>query len=196
MLEKCHFIGIGGIGMSGLAQLLLNEKSLVSGSDISSNFVTESLNKNGATVYLGHAANQVPKEATVIYSTDIKKDNPEYLEALKLKCPLWHRSELLQYFMAKSFGIAIAGTHGKTTTSSLLTWVLESSGESPSFAIGGIVPQLTSNAGKGKGKYFVAEACESDGSFLNYKPKGGIVTNIDLDHMDYYKNEPALIESF
>ena len=133
---------------------------------------------------------------TVVYSTDIKKDNPEYQAALNLKCPLIHRSELLQKLMENYQALAVAGTHGKTTTTALLTWVLECSGQAPSYAIGGVVPQLAANAGLGRGKYFVAEACESDGTFLNYRPYGGIVTNIDFDHMDYYGTEAALLGAF
>jgi len=115
---------------------------------------------------------------------------------MNLKCPMLHRSELLQKLMESYHSLAVAGTHGKTTTSSLLTWVLQSCGQSPSFAIGGIVPQLSSNSRQGDGKYFVAEACESDGTFLNYAPHGAIVTNIDFDHMDFYREEKALIDAF
>lgn len=196
MLEKCHFIGIGGIGMSGLARLILNKKIAVSGSDLTSNFVTESLSRDGAQIFLGHSANNVKPGMTVVYTTDIKKDNPEYIAALSLKCPLFHRSELLQKLMESYQSLAVAGTHGKTTTSSLLTWVLESCGEGPSYAIGGIIPQLSSNSGEGNGKYFVVEACESDGTFLNYSPYGAIITNIDLDHMDFYGTENALLDTF
>jgi len=196
MKNKYHFIGIGGIGMSGLARLLLNKQDEVSGSDIAANAVTNKLSESGATIHIGHSEKYVNSGITVIYGTDIKKENPEYQQALKLKCQMLHRSELLQQIMSNYKGLAVAGTHGKTTTSSLLTWVLECSGESPSYAIGGVVPQLSSNAGYGKGKYFVAEACESDGTFLNYTPFGAIVTNIDFDHMDFYHTEKALVDSF
>lgn len=195
-LKKCHFIGIGGIGMSGLARLALSQDIAVSGSDIASSSVTDMLKQSGAKIYQGHSAGNISSDMTVIYSTDIKKDNPEYQAALQYKCPLMHRSELLQKLMESYRALTVAGTHGKTTTSALLAWVLESSGNSPSYAVGGIVPQLSSNAGHGKGKYFVAEACESDGTFLNYKPYGSIVTNIDFDHMDHYVTEQALIDAF
>jgi UDP-N-acetylmuramate--alanine ligase len=196
MLKKCHFIGIGGIGMSGLARLILNKKIEVSGSDIVSSTVTEALSRDGAKITIGHSASNIQPDTTVVYTTDIKKDNPEYLAALELKCPMLHRSELLQILMEKYCSLAVAGTHGKTTTSSLLAWVLEGCGQSPSYAIGGIVPQLSSNSGQGTGEFFVAEACESDGTFLNYTPYAAIVTNIDLDHMDFYCSEKGLIDAF
>lgn len=182
--------------MSGLARIMLNGKTEVSGSDIASSAVTEALVKAGAQVYIGHSAQYILPESTVVYSTDIKQDNPEYQAAQQLKCKMLHRSELLQQIMESYQGLAVAGTHGKTTTSSLLAWVLEKSGLSPSYAIGGVVPQLAANAGVGSGCYFVAEACESDGSFVNYTPFGAIVTNIDTDHMDHYKTETALKKSF
>lgn len=196
MSKKYHFIGIGGVGMSGLAKLALDQAIEVSGSDVASSHVTENLSLVGSRIFIGHSATHIQSDMTVIYSTDIKKDNPEYAAAVDLKCPLLHRSELLQAMMASYQSLAVAGTHGKTTTSALLAWVLECCGESPTYAIGGIIPQFSSNSGKGSGKYFVAEACESDGSFLNYAPFGAIVTNIDLDHMDFFVNEAALNEAF
>lgn len=195
-MEKYHLLGIGGIGMSGLARLLLKKTQHVSGSDIAENPTTASLATSGAKIFIGHSAKHIVPGMTVVYSTDIKKENPEYQAALQLKCKMMHRSELLQKLMEPYKSLAVAGTHGKTTTSSLLAWVLTSSGFSPSFAIGGVIPQLQGNAGHGDGKYFVAEACESDSSFLNYSPFGAIVTNIDLDHMDHYKTEEALLHTF
>lgn len=196
MTENYHFIGIGGVGMSGMARILLERKIRVSGSDIATNTVIESLQKEGAKVSIGHDSKNILADMTIVYSTDIKKDNPELLAAKSLQCPMLHRSELLQKIMLSSHGLAVAGTHGKTTTSSILAWVLEHSGLSPSYAIGGMVPQLKTNARQGKGDFFVAEACESDGSFLNYTPYGAIVTNIDTDHMDYYGTKANLIEAF
>lgn len=196
MKEKYHFIGIGGIGMSGLARLVLNKKIPVSGSDIASSAVIEALIKAGAEVHIRHSAAHVKPDMTVVYTTDIKADNPEFQAAQQLKCPMLHRSQLLQKIMSDYRALAIAGTHGKTTTTSLMTWVLDQAGEAPTYAIGGVVPQLSSNAGQGKGQYFVAEACESDGTFLNYHPYAAIVTNIDLDHMDHYHTESALVASF
>jgi UDP-N-acetylmuramate--alanine ligase len=196
MKEHYHFIGIGGIGMSGLARMLLQQGLTVSGSDIASSYVTEGLIKAGAKVYLGHAASNVTSGATVVYSTDIKNDNPEYVEAQRMNYPIMHRSDLLFKLMLKQETLAVAGTHGKTTTSSLLSVVLTTAGLNPSFAVGGIVQQLQSNAGWGLGDYFVAEADESDGTFLKYNPFGAIITNIDLDHINYFGNEAKLIESF
>lgn len=182
--------------MSGLARLVLNKNIEVSGSDIVSSQVTESLSQAGANIHIGHSAQHIHSDMTVVYTTDIKKDNPEYIAAINLKCPMLHRSQLLQKLMESYQSLAVAGTHGKTTTSSLLAWVLEHCGQSPTYAIGGIVPQLSANSGQGSGKYFVAEACESDGTFLNYSPFGAIVTNIDLDHMDFYATEKALEDAF
>lgn len=196
MKQRCHFIGIGGIGMSGLARLLLSRNHQVTGSDIASNYVTEALVKAGANVFKGQSEDNISSDMTVVYSTDIKDSNPEYQAALKLKCPMLHRSDLLKQLMLGYKTLAVAGTHGKTTTSSMLAWVLTQCGLDPSFAVGGMIPQLHSNAGHGKGSYFVAEACESDGTYLKYDCEGAIVTNIDLDHMNYFQTEEALIDSF
>lgn len=196
MKEHYHFIGIGGIGMSGLARILLSRDSTVSGSDLAANAMIEHLQQDGASISIGHDAKNIASGMKVIYSTDIKKDNPELLAAQSLKCSLLHRSELLQQLMLSSQGLAVAGTHGKTTTSSLLAWVLEQAGSSPSYAIGGITPQLKTHARQGTSNYFVIEACESDGSLLNYTPYGAIVTNIDWDHMDYYGSKENLIDTF
>lgn len=196
MTQKCHFIGIGGIGMSGLARILLSKKVPVSGSDMASSYVTDGLKKAGAEVFIGHSAKHITPSATVIYSTDIKPDNPEYQAALQQKCSLMHRSDLLLDLMKDSKTLAIAGTHGKTTTTALLATVLAAEGLDPSYAVGGIVKQWQSNAGHGEGDFFVAEADESDGTFLKYNPFGAIITNIDLDHMNYYLTEEALISAF
>lgn len=196
MQRKCHFIGIGGIGMSGLARILLSKKESVSGSDVVVNYVTEGLQKAGAKVFTGHCPENISPDMTVIYTTDINKDNPEFQAALSLKCPLLHRSDLLLQLMSGYRTLAVAGTHGKTTTSALLATVLVESSLDPSFAIGGILPQFHSNAGYGHGEYFVAEADESDGTFLKYNPWGAIVTNLDSDHMDYYKTQEALETAF
>jgi len=195
-MKNCYFIGIGGVGMSGLARLMLKRSEKVGGSDLSQSAITDELVKAGVTVHIGQAAHQVTSDMTVVYSTDIKKDNVEYQAAVNYQCPLLHRSQLLQLMMEGCSSLAVAGTHGKTTTSSLLTWVLHSCGEDPSYAIGGVIPQLNSNAGHGEGKYFVAEACESDGTFLNYRPYGAIVTNVDFDHMDHYGTENHLKQAF
>lgn len=196
MEQRCHFIGIGGIGMSGLARILLKRNVQVSGSDLALTYITEGLINEGAKVFVGHSRENISPEMTVVYSSDIKKDNPEYQQAMNLKCTMLHRSDLLMQLMSNHKSLAIAGTHGKTTTTALLTWVLTEGQLDPSFAVGGVLPHIKSNAGHGKGEYFVAEADESDGTFLKYHPWGGIVTNIDTDHMDYYKTESNLKKAF
>lgn len=196
MNRRCHFIGIGGIGMSGLARILLSRKAQVSGSDISSNYVTEGLTQAGAHVFLGHSEKHIAPDMTIIYSSDIKKDNPEYQAALQLKCPMLHRADLLNELMQGYKPLTVAGTHGKTTTTALLISVLKQAELDPAYAVGGIIPQLQSNAGHGTGEYFVAEADESDGTFLKYDPWGAIVTNIDNDHIDFYKSLDSLKETF
>jgi len=182
--------------MSGLARILLSKKIKVSGSDIASSSVTEGLMRTGATVHLGHDAKHITSGMMVIYSTDVKPDNPEFQAAKQLKCPMIHRSDLLLLLMQEEKGLAVAGTHGKTTTSALLTTVLSEGGFDPSYAVGGVLANQKTNAGHGNGEYFVAEADESDGSFVKYSPYGAIVTNIDLDHMDHFGTEEALIDEF
>ncbi len=196
MLKKCHFIGIGGIGMSGLAKLLLQKKSIVTGSDLAESYTTEKLIQQGATIHVGHCGSYVTPDLTVIYSTDIKPDNPEYIAAIQKKCNVIHRSDLLKLLMEEKKAIAVTGTHGKTTTTSLLTCVLKESGADPSFAVGGIIPQYDSNAGHGCGDHFVLEADESDGTFLKYLPYGAIITNIGLDHMNHFGSEEILVQAF
>jgi UDP-N-acetylmuramate--alanine ligase len=191
-----HFIGVGGIGMSGLARILCQQGESVSGSDLSANDVTRGLESLGAKIHVGHDAAYVSANDIVVYSTQVKRDNPEFRAASDLQCPLWHRSDLLHHLTRGKVPLAIAGTHGKTTTTSLMTSVLVEAGWDPCYAIGGVVPQLQSNASWGNGVYFVLEADESDGTFLTYQPEGAIVTNIDGDHLDHYRNESNLIEAF
>lgn len=191
-----HFIGIGGIGMSGLARILLEQNISVSGSDLARNSLTDLLSQKGAKIAIGHAAHHVLPEMTIVYSTDIKKENPEWQAAERYQCQRLHRSELLAALMHAKKGLAVTGTHGKTTTSSLLTWVLVEASIDPSFCIGGLLEPFQTNGRQGKGPYFVAEADESDGSFLNYSSFGAIVTNIGLDHMNFFMTEEALIKAF
>ncbi len=195
-MTKYHFIGIGGIGMSGLVRILLSQKMQISGSDIAVNYVTEELIKEGAQVHQGHSAQHIAPGMTVVYSSDIKKDNPEYQEAIRLNCSLLHRSDILQQLMTKQKGLAVAGTHGKTTTTSLLTTVLLHVGLNPGYVVGGVLAHSQSNAAPGTGEYLVAEADESDGTFLKYAPYGAIVTNIDRDHMNHFKTDETLIHAF
>lgn len=192
-----HFIGIGGIGMSGLAQILLSRGMTVSGSDIAYGPTVEILVQKGAKFYLGHRGEHISPASHVVYSTDIKTDNPEYQAALALHCPLMHRADLLKHLLEGYHTIAVAGTHGKTTTSSLLTSTFIDAGLEPSFAIGGILPAWEANAAHGKGALFSFEADESDRSFLKYSPTGAIVTNIDKDHLNNYEGDfDLLIDTF
>lgn len=192
-----HLIGIGGIGMSALAHLLLNRCATVSGSDSSWNATLEDLNKKGAVIYRQQLAKQINSQMTVVYSSDIKLENVEYQAALDCQCRLIHRSDLLVELTQGYHSLAIAGTHGKTTTSSLLATVLVEAKLDPSFAIGGILPAFQSNAWGGKGDLFVFEADESDGTFIKYHPFGAIVTNINNDHLNNFQHsEKNLIEAF
>ncbi len=195
-MKKFHFIGVGGIGMSGLAKLLLEKNLPVSGSDINSNAMTETLSEKGAHIFQGHSAQNINQDMTVIYSSGVPQSNPEYQEAINLKCPLLHRSDLLVELAKEYRTLAVAGTHGKTTTSALLAAVLKESGLDPSFALGGIVRQYGTNAGSGTGSLFVAEADESDGTFMKYEPYGAILTNIGLDHLNHYGDEETLLDAF
>lgn len=194
--SKYHFIGIGGIGMSALARVALQKGKAVSGSDARESAIVAALRNEGAQVSIGHDATQVPQDSCVVYSTDISETNPEKQEAQKLGLPLYHRSHCLDELMQDFHPLLVTGTHGKTTTSSLLAHVLKYLQQDPGYAIGGLVQSLHSNGGWGKGKYFVAEADESDRSFLVYSPFGAIVTNIGLDHLNYWNTEQELIQGF
>ncbi len=196
MNHKVHFIGIGGVGMSALALVLLGRKVAVSGSDLGASYITEMLEKAGAKVYIGHSAEHVEPHTTVIYTTGIAENNTEYSAAKVLGCKLLHRSDLLNILAKQYKMLAVAGTHGKTTTAALLTHVLKASGADPAYAVGGVIPQYSSNGGDGKGPYFVVEACESDGTFLKYAPFGAIITNIDSDHLDHFGSENAIHSAF
>lgn len=193
-MNKYHFIGIGGIGMSALAHILLEKQIPVSGSDLSSNENVEQLVKRGASITKGHASQNISSSDTVVFSSGIKKNNPEYQKAITLKCPMLHRSDLLAQLMKPYTALAVAGTHGKTTVASLLATVLVEAGVDPTFAIGGMVAGV--NGRLGKGSYFVAEADESDGSFLKYTPHGAILTNLEKEHLEFYQSEEKLYAAF
>lgn len=195
-MKNTHFIGIGGIGMSALAKILLMQKHPVSGSDIASSYVTDHLKALGAKVHIGHDEKNIPHDSIIVYSTGISKDNPEFLHAIKNHMEVMHRSDLLAKMMKSKKGIAIAGTHGKTTTTSLMAAVFKESGMAPAFAVGGFIKQYGTNAMWGEGEYFIAEADESDGTFLKYTPYGAVVTNIGLDHMDYFGSKERLKDAF
>lgn len=200
MLEKVqnvHFIGIGGYGMSALAHIVLKSGHTVSGSDLNPNKLTEGLKKSGAAVFQGHRAEQVGKAELVICSTAIPPDNPELEAARRRNIPIWHRSELLAAILNCRYGIAIAGAHGKTTTTAMVSLLLENGKLKPTAIIGGEVSFFGSNARLGDGPYVVAEACESDHSFLRYRPFLALVTNIEPDHLEYYDgNFNKLVDSY
>ncbi len=197
MSKTYHFIGIGGIGMSALARILINQKAEVSGSDIVLSTITDELRQAGATIYQGQAAEHVTPHTTVVYSSDIQKNNPEYLAAIHKQCILLHRSDLLAQLLEQHRALAVTGTHGKTTTTALLAAVLVEAGLDPSFAVGGMLKQFHAHSRFGQGSLFAFEADESDGTFLNYFPYGAIVTNIDRDHLNNFQgSEKSLVEAF
>ena len=192
-----HFVGIGGIGMSGIAELLLNLGYRVSGSDMRYSEITERLSSLGASVMLGHAAENVPSDGhVVVISSAVRADNPEVLEAQRRKIPVIPRAEMLAELMRMKYGIAIAGTHGKTTTTSMVATVLATAGWDPTAVVGGKLNSLGSNAKLGQGEFLVAEADESDGSFLKLSPTVAVVTNIDLEHLDFYSGIGQIKETF
>ncbi len=191
-----HFIGIGGIGMSGIAEILINLGYEVSGSDLKSSDVTRRLESLGATIYTGHFPSNIGDYHVVVSSSAIDLANPEIIEARRRRIPIIHRSEMLAELVRLKHGIGVAGTHGKTTTSSMLASVLNDSGMNPTAIIGGKVFNFGSNARAGEGEYIVFEADESDGSFLKLLPSIAIVTNIDADHLDHYKYFEGLKDAF
>ncbi len=182
--------------MSSLARILLDKLQHVSGSDVSASPITDDLIRRGADISIGHSKEHISSEKIVVISSDIKQDNPELLEALRLKCEVLHRSDLLFRLMQGHKTLAVTGTHGKTTTTSLLGWVLCEGEFDPSLSVGGIAKNFASNARQGKGPFFVAEADESDGTFTKYKPYGAIITNIGLDHMSHFMTEEKLCLSY
>lgn len=188
-----HFVGIGGIGMSALARVLMQQGHRVQGSDLKRSALLEQLMQEGATVQIGHSKEALVEPATVIYTTDIHGENPEIAYAIEKKMPLLHRSDLLHELMKKKIRCLVTGSHGKTTTSALLSWVLLEAGLDPSFVVGGLLQPLQTNGRAGKGDYFVAEADESDGSFLKTCADFAIITNLDNDHLDYW-GSPRMLD--
>lgn len=193
-IRRMHFIGIGGAGMSGIAEVLLNMGYEISGSDAKESATTRALTAKGATVFIGHAEGQVAGADVVVNSTAVRADNPELVAARKLRIPVVRRAEMLGELMRYRHGIAIAGTHGKTTTTSLMASVLAADGKDPTFVIGGLLNSAGSNAKLGESRYFVAEADESDASFLHLQPMVSVVTNIDADHMDTYGGDFSVLK--
>lgn len=185
-VEHIHFIGIGGYGMSAIARVMVEMGHTVTGSDVAEQELTKKLAAKGAKIHIGHNADYVKGADVVVYSTALPKDNVERVAAEALGIPVLHRSEMLARILNAKKGIAVAGAHGKTTTSSMIAYVLDRCGTDPSFVIGGEVTNLGTNAKAGTSEYVVAEADESDGSFLNYNPYMAVVTNIEADHLENY----------
>ena len=195
-LQRVHFVGIGGIGMSGIAEVLLNLGYKVSGSDLRRSAVTERLEKLGASVFEGHRAENVLGAEVVVTSSAIARDNPEVAEAHAHHIPVIQRAEMLAELMRLKYGIAVAGMHGKTTTTSMVAAVLAAGGLDPTVVVGGRVDAMGSNARLGKSQYLVAEADESDRSFLKLSPILSVVTNIDREHMDCYRDMDDVERAF
>ena len=194
--QHAHFIGIGGIGMSGIAEILLNQNMKVSGSDLRRTPVTERLAQLGAIVYEGHEAGHVAGATVVVTSSAVSANNPEVLEARARKIPVIQRAEMLAELMRLKYGIAIAGMHGKTTTTSMVASVLSAGGLDPTVVVGGRVDAMGSNARLGTTQYLVAEADESDRSFLKLSPILAVVTNLDREHMDCYQDMQDVEQAF
>ncbi|MDI6756579.1 MAG: UDP-N-acetylmuramate--L-alanine ligase [Endomicrobiia bacterium] len=195
-IKKIHFVGIGGSGMSGIAEVLINLGYHVSGSDLKKSDATVRLAKLGAKISEGHAARNIRQADVVVTSTAVEAKNPEVVEARRRKIPVIPRIEMLSEIARLKYTVAVAGTHGKTTTTSLAALILTEGGLDPTVVIGGRLKNISSGARLGKGKYLVAEADESDGSFLKLSPAVSIVTNIDDDHLDYYGALGNLKKSF
>src|SRR5512140_954401 len=193
---KIHFVGIGGIGMSGIAEVLLNLGYAVSGSDLKPSETTRRLEGLGGRIVAGHAAGNVQDADVVVISSAVRRDNPEVQEAARRKIPVIPRAAMLAELMRLKYGVAIAGSHGKTTTTSLAAHLLAHAGLDPTAVVGGKVNTFGSNAKLGKGDYMVVEADESDGSFLRIPPTIAIVTNVDPEHLDYWKTPEALRQGF
>ncbi len=194
---KYHFIGIGGIGTSGLAKILMKNGAVVSGSDMSESPVIEHLRSLGAAVTLGHHADNLPDDTdVVVISAAVTAGNPELARASELGLPIYKYAEMLGKLFDAYTGIAVCGTHGKSTTSGWLTCVLEQAGQHPNYIVGADIPQLHGSSGVGSSRLFVAEACEYDRSFLNLHPHIAVLLNIEQDHLDYYRNEDEIVEAF
>lgn len=188
-IKRIHFIGIGGAGMSGIAEVLLNQGYSISGSDLRGSVVVDRLTAMGATVFIGHHLENVIGADVIVNSSAVDEDNPEIVSAREHRIPVVRRAEMLAELMRYRHGIAVAGTHGKTTTTSLITSIFAAAGLDPTFVIGGLVHSTGSNAKLGTSQYLIAEADESDASFLHLQPMVSVITNIDADHMDTYEGD-------
>jgi len=196
-IKKVHFIGIGGIGVSALAKMMLLQKKKATGSDLRVNIVNQRIKKLGGKVFIGHKKSNLAKDTdVVIYSPAIKDDNPELVEAKKLKIPTYSCPQALGLISKEKYTIALSGTHGKTTTTAMLAEVMISAKKSPTIIIGSFLRKQKDNFVSGKGKYFVVEACEYKKSFLSINPDILVITNIDNDHLDYFKNLKNIQKAF
>ena len=195
-IKKVHFVGIGGAGMSALAKILVEKGYEVSGSDIKESAMTSTLADLGVKIFIGHKAENIQGAEAIVVSSAIRDENPEKAEAKRVGMPILHRSDVNAFLINGCKGIAVAGAHGKTTTTSMLGVVLDVAGVSPSIIIGGELDDLGSNAQLGKSDYLVSEADESDGTFLKYYPHIAIVTNVENDHMDHYGTMENIIKAF
>ena len=194
--SKIHFIGISGIGMSGIAELMLDKGYSIQGSDISVNDNTKRLKKKGIKFFLGHNKKNIKYAHAVVYSSAIKKNNPEIREAYIKKIPVLSRADMLSELMKNKKSIAIAGSHGKTTTTSLVGNIFNEAGLDPTIVNGGIINSFSNNNRYGKGEWMIVEADESDGTFLKLPHQISIITNLDIEHMDFYKSKKNLINAF
>ncbi len=194
--SKIHFIGISGIGMSGIAELMLDKGFSIQGSDISENDNTKRLKKKGIKFFLGHNKKNIKYAHAVVYSSAIKKNNPEIKEAYIKKIPVLSRADMLSELMKNKKSIAIAGSHGKTTTTSLVGNIFNEAGLDPTIVNGGIINSFSNNNRYGKGEWMIVEADESDGTFLKLPHQISIITNLDIEHMDFYKSKKNLINAF
>ncbi|MCP5112575.1 MAG: UDP-N-acetylmuramate--L-alanine ligase [bacterium] len=194
--QHLHFIGIGGIGMSGIAEVLLNLGYEISGSDLRQSAITERLAGLGATIHQGHQAANVNDAKVVVVSSAVREDNPEVREARRRQIPVIPRGELLAELMRLKYGIAMAGSHGKTTTTSMAAAILDHAGLDPTVVVGGRVGTMGSNARVGRSDFLVVESDESDGSFLKLAPILAVITNIDREHLDHYGSFEAVVDSF
>lgn len=194
--EPMHFVGIGGIGMSGIAEVLFQLGFPISGSDISDSETVKKLRSLGIKIQIGHKAENIHSAKVIVISSAIQIDNPELVEAKRLSLPIVSRAEMLAELMRLKYGIAVAGAHGKTTTTSMVATILAYAGTDPTVIVGGKVDSLGGNAKLGQGSMLVAEADESDGSFLKLSPVLNVITNIDNDHLDYYQNMEGLRQAF
>ncbi|WP_053955543.1 UDP-N-acetylmuramate--L-alanine ligase [Inediibacterium massiliense] len=196
-INHIHFIGIGGISMSAIAETLLTFGYKVSGSDMKPSHMTEKLSQKGATIYIGHSEENINHCDLVVYTAAVKKDNPELIKSKDLNIPIISRSQMLGLLMKKfKTSIAVSGTHGKTTTTSMISLILEYSNFHPTIMVGGELDAIGGNVKIGERNYFVTEACEYVGSFLNFFPNFGIILNIDKDHLDYFKDMDDIIQTF